>query len=239
MENIDLDKLVNRHNPRPKALENSWFAPQNPFFWLIVAPTGGGKTYSLIQLILQGHLKFDHLYLYMKDVEEDKWQFVLQFLKTIEENAEAKVKLFTVGTHGSEIPNPDDLPVEGTKLFIFDDFITDNEANKTVIRDLFTRGRKKNCSVVYISQSYFSLEKDIRLQCNYFSFFKMPSKREMMEFAKDHATDIEFHEFQNLYKQAINKPFGFLFIDRKTNDPCLRYRSGLTGLLKPSEKNIE
>jgi hypothetical protein len=233
MEFIDLDNLIERNVPRPKPLLNHWLAPQNPFFWAINAPTGGGKTYSLIQLILQNYLRFDHLYLFIKDFQEDKWLFVLKFLNTINSD------LFTVGRDASDIPNPDELEVEGTKLFIFDDFIADKLANETTIKDMFTRGRKKNCSIVYLTQSYFAMGKTLRLNCNYFSLFGVASTNELQQIAKDHAAEIGYDKFKQYYQTAMREKYGFLFIDKKTNQEELKYRLGYDRDIETGEKLIQ
>lgn len=49
-------------------------------------------------------------------------------------------------------------------VLIFDDFVT--EADEHLIIDLLIRSRKKNCSSIYLTQSYFTAPKDIRLQCS-------------------------------------------------------------------------
>ena len=50
-------------------------------------------------------------------------------------------------------------------LIVFDDIITDIMSNKTfqaVVKKLFIRCRKLNISLVFISQSYFSVPKEVR-----------------------------------------------------------------------------
>ena len=50
-------------------------------------------------------------------------------------------------------------------LIVFDDMIADMLSNKTldvIVTDLFIRGRKLNISLVFITQSYFAVPKDIR-----------------------------------------------------------------------------
>ena len=49
-------------------------------------------------------------------------------------------------------------------LIVFDDMIADMLSNKTldvIVTDLFIRGRKLNISLVFITQSYFAVPKDI------------------------------------------------------------------------------
>lgn len=234
MDYIDLDKLIQEHEKRIPPLENTFLAPQNPFFWLICASTGGGKTYSLIQLLLGQHLKFDHLYLFIKDIQEDKWQFYLSFLKTIEDDHFAKtgeeIRLFTVGTGKEDIPEVDKLDTEITRLFVFDDFMSDKVANESVISDLFTRGRRKNCSIVYMTQYFYAVPKTIRANCNYYSLFSV-NRRDLSELSKEFAMDMDSNQFRELFRECTKQKHGFLFIDKKTTEPALKYRCGFDKLL--------
>ena len=52
---------------------------------------------------------------------------------------------------------------ESQKIVVFDDFICDK--NQKPLIDYFIRGRHKNCSVIYLSQSFYKTPKDIMLNC--------------------------------------------------------------------------
>ena len=57
-------------------------------------------------------------------------------------------------------------PSRKKKLTLFDDMIVDIMSNKkfqAIIKELFIRCRKVNISLVFITQSYFSVPKDVRL----------------------------------------------------------------------------
>ena len=65
---------------------------------------------------------------------------------------------------------------------LFDDMISDVVINKKlspIVTELFMRGRKLNISVVFISQFYFKVPKDIRLNATHYFIMKEPSKREL------------------------------------------------------------
>ena len=54
---------------------------------------------------------------------------------------------------------------------VFDDMIADMINNKkisSVVTELFVRGRKLNISLVFITQSYFKVPKDGRLNSTHF-----------------------------------------------------------------------
>ena len=75
--------------------------------------------------------------------------------------------------------NPDK---ENEKLIVFGDMIADMIHNKkldSVVTELFIRGRKLNISLVFITQSYFKVPKDVRLNTTHFFIAKIPNKREL------------------------------------------------------------
>ena len=67
-------------------------------------------------------------------------------------------------------------------LIIFDDITADMINNKKlipVVTELFIRGRKLNISIVFITQFYFKVPKDVRLNSTHFFIMKMLNKREL------------------------------------------------------------
>ena len=65
-------------------------------------------------------------------------------------------------------------------LIVFDDIIADLINNKnlnSIVNELFIRGRKLNISLVFITQSYFKVPKDVRLNTAHFFITKIPNKR--------------------------------------------------------------
>ena len=49
---------------------------------------------------------------------------------------------------------------------------------------MFIKGRKLNVSLVSITQSYFKVPKDVRLNSTHFFIMKIPNKRELFEVIK-------------------------------------------------------
>ena len=88
-------------------------------------------------------------------------------------------------------------------LIVLDNMIVDMEANKKInpiVTELFMRGRKLNISVVFLSQSYFRVPKDIAVNTTHYFLLKMFNKRELQQVALNHSSDIEFKDFMKLYK---------------------------------------
>ena len=75
-------------------------------------------------------------------------------------------------------------------LIVFGDIIGDMINNKklnAIATELFIRGRELNTSIVFITQSYFRVPKDVRLNSTHFFIMKIPNKRELQEIALNHS----------------------------------------------------
>ena len=54
-----------------------------------------------------------------------------------------------------------------------------NKKLNSIVTELFIRGRKLNISLVFITQSYFKVPKNVRLNTTHFFIAKNPNKREI------------------------------------------------------------
>ena len=125
-------------------------------------------------------------------------------------------------------------PIKKRKiLIVFDDMIADminNNKLNSVVTELFIRGRKLNISIVFITQSYFKVPKDVRLNSIHFFIMKIPNKRELQQIALNHSSDIDFKDFMNIYKKCTGEPYSFLVNDTTLpSDVPLRFRKNLLG----------
>ena len=116
-------------------------------------------------------------------------------------------------------------------LTVFDDMTADmiiNEKLNSIVTELFIRGRKLNISIVFITQSYFKVPKDVRFNTRHFSILKIPNKRELQQIALDHSSDIDFKDFIKIHKKCTDKPYSFIVNDAtlSSGNP-LRFRKSL------------
>ena len=117
------------------------------------------------------------------------------------------------------------------KIIVFDDIISDIMDNKqfqALIKELFIRCRKLNISLVFITQSYFSVPKDVRLNSTHYLIMKINNKRELQNIAINHSADIDYQDFIKIYRECTKEPYNFLTIDTTlpASDP-LRFRKNL------------
>ena len=80
------------------------------------------------------------------------------------------------------------------------------EKCQAIIIELFIRCRKLNISLVFITQSYFSVPKDVRLNSTHHLIMKISNKRELQN---NHFADINYKDFMKTYRECIREPYSF------------------------------
>ena len=86
-------------------------------------------------------------------------------------------------------------------LIVFDDIIADmlnNKRRNPVVTELFIRDIELSISLVFITQFYFAVPKNIRLNSTHYFVRKFPNKWELRLIACNLSSDIDFKEFLNL-----------------------------------------
>ena len=106
---------------------------------------------------------------------------------------------------------------------VFDDMTADIMTNKkfqAIIKDIFIRCRKINISLVFITQSYFSVPKEVRLNSTHYLIMKIHNKRELII--------IDYKHSMNIYRKCTNRSHSFVTIDTTlpANNP-LKFRTNL------------
>ena len=177
----------------------------------------------------------DKIYLYAKDPYEAKYQSLINKREKVGLDQFKDPKAFMEYSNDMEdvyknIENYN--PGKQRKiLIVFDDMIADMINHKKlnpVVTELFIRGRKLNISIVFITQSYFKVPKDVRLNSTHFFITRIPNKREPQQIALNHSSDIDFKDFIKIYKKCTAEPYSFLVNDTTLplHDP-LRFRKNL------------
>ena len=99
------------------------------------------------------------------------------------------------------------LPYEDNqKIIIFDDYVC--EKNQRDIVDYFIQGRHKNCSIIYLSQSFYKTPKDIRLNCSHYCIFDVPTRERNM-------LSSELGVEREQFKKATKKQYDFIYVDKQ------------------------
>ena len=229
---INFNNYVNEN----KTKHNKYwpYIPDHPYRILIIGGSGSGKTNLLLNLI-ENQTHIDKIYLYGKDPYESKYQYLINKREDVSVNHFNDPKAFIEYSNNMHdfYKNIDEYnPDKENKILIaFDDMIAYMIHNKTlnsIVTELFIRRRKLNISLVFITQSYFKVPKDVRLNTSHFFIAKIPNKRELQPIAINHSSDINTKDFSNIYRKFTNEPYSFLVIDTMlaSNKP-LRFRKNL------------
>ena len=188
---INLDKYTNENKKEHNL--NSPHIPDHPCRILIIGGSGTGKTNALLNLI-NNQQDIDEIYLYAKDPYEDKYQYLVNKRERVGLTHFNDPKAFIEYSNDkhSVYKNIDNynLNKENKILIVLDDIIADMINNKklnSIVTELFIRCRKLNISLVFISQTYFKVPKDVRNNSTHFFIMKIPNKRELMQIAINHS----------------------------------------------------
>ena len=103
-------------------------------------------------------------------------------------------------------------------LIIFDDMIADimrREKFKAIVKELFIRCRKLNISIVFITQSYFRIPKDARLNSTHDILMKIGYKKELKGIAEENSGHLGFKDFLKIYNYCTKKPYSFMLVDTR------------------------
>ena len=188
---------------------------------LIIGSSGSGKTSTLLHLINNFH-PIDKTYLYAKDTDEKKYQFL------INKREKAGIKNLSDSHAFIEYSNDmnnvlDDINNYNKNrdkkvLIIFDDMIADimrSEKFKAIVKELFIRCRKINISIVFIKQSYFITPKDARLNSTHYILMKIGNKKELKSIAEENSGHLDFKDFLKIYNYCTKEPYLFMLVDTR------------------------
>ena len=140
--------------------------------------------------------------MYAKDLREPKYQFLIKKREDagIKKLNDPSAFIGYSNTMDDVYNNIDDYnPRRKRKiLIVFNDVIADIMANKkilAIIKELFIRCRKLDISLIFMTQSYFSVPKEVRLNSTYYLIKKTHSKRELQEIGINHSANIDYKDF--------------------------------------------
>ena len=90
--------------------------------------------------------------------------------------------------------------------------IADTMGNKkfqALIKELFIRCRKLNISLFFITQSYFAVPKDIRLNPTYYLIMKINNRIELKNIGINLSPEIDRKDFMKIHRECTKEPFHF------------------------------
>ena len=232
---INFSSITNKNK---KEHNEKWsFIPDPSYRILIIGGSGSGKTSALLNLIKEQD-NIDKMFLCAKDLSELKYEFLIK-------------KREDVGIQFCNDPNAfiecsntiDDVyqnidgynPSRKKKLIVFNDMVVDITSNKkfqAIIKELFIRCRKLNISLVFITQFYISVPKDVRLNSTHYLIMKINNRKELQNISINHSAGIDYNNFVRFYRECTRKPYSFLITDTTlpASDP-VRFRKKFASFL--------
>ena len=177
--------------------------PADVFRMLICGPSNSGKTNTLLHMLYE-LLEYDKIYLFSKNLHQNKYQDLLQYF-TEKVNPHPTVGYEVIEAYGDEIIPLEEIPVDTQKIVVFDGLVC--ESNQNSIINYFINGRHKNCCVIYLSQTFYKVPKDIRVNCSHLCIFRLDpkeNKRIANEIGVDH----------QVLDRATDEKYSFFYYDK-------------------------
>lgn len=183
-----------------------------PFRLLIAAPSGSGKTNALMNLITLMDKTFHEIIICVKSADEPLYNMLIDKLPNI------------IVYEGGEVPEISKYSIldEKTKrlkrldkkqrLIVFDDLITDRNANK-IASEYYIKGRKVGFSMCYISQSFYQIPKIIRDNTQLFILGRNLLNKDLRMILSTFPTELTIEEFTELYNELTEEPLDVILID--------------------------
>ena len=195
-------QIINFYNVIPEKYkdeaENPNFNIHNiklPFRMCVVAPSGSGKTnfiLNIIKVFSEGKGTFADINIVTRNKDEPLYNWL-----TVQ-NESITVKEGMINN-----PKLDDYDKEYNHLLIWDDLVLSK--NLESVCEYYIRARKKNVSLMFLSQSYADIPKIIRKNSDYLILFDLGgSTREQNYIMREWGSDLEKEQLHAIYKDATS-----------------------------------
>ncbi len=220
------NKIINYYEVIPKKFLDTTENPnfnlhkiEIPFRMCVVAPSGSGKTnfvINLISLFSKGKGTFTDITILTANKDEPLYNW----LESMSDNIKIMEGL-------SNNPNLDDYDKKYNHLLIWDDLVLSKNLDEVI--KYYIRARKKNVSLLFLSQSYSDIPKTIRKNSTYLILFDLGgSKREQDYIMREWSGELDRDELRAIYEDAVKEKLSPLIIKGGKVKKNEKYRKGFT-----------
>ena len=195
-----------------------------PFRMCVSAPSGSGKTnfvLNLISLFSQGKGTFQTIDIVTRNKDEPLYNYLHK-----------KCPDIVIKEGVKSLPVLDKMDKKTNHLVICDDLLL--EKDQTPIVNYYIRCRKLNCSIAYLSQSYFDIPSLIRKNCSYMVFLKLGGVREVKDILRNFALGISKEQLINMYNYATDEKLDCLLLDLEA-DKTKKFRKNFDEYMNPDD----
>jgi len=175
-----------------------------PFRMIIAGNSGSGKTQTLLNLLYNMPNTFEKIFIVTKCKAEPLYEFLED--KLGEDGLTIKEGI-------SELPDVDSLDKTQNNLIVLDDLVNESAKAQRPIADYFIRARKKNASIIYISQSFYAVPKLIRDNISYLIIKQVSSMKNLTMICRECSLGIDKKQLKKIYDDATQSKQDFLLID--------------------------
>ena len=217
-------EIVNFYSVIPKKYldesDNPNFKHHNislPFRMCVVAPSGSGKTNFLLNLIKvfsMGEGTFADISIITQNKKEPLYEYL-----------EGEFEQIKIHEGLSHTPKLDDMDKKYNHLVVWDDLVL--AKNLDMVSNYYMRARKQNCSVVFLSQSYYDIPTFIRKNSSYLVILDLGgSKREITAIMNEWGGSLDKDELRAVYSDATSVHLRPLIITGGKTEPNKKFRKG-------------
>lgn len=197
-----------------------------PMRMIVIGASGSMKTNVVVNIINQFNNTFNNIDIITRCKAEPLYEYLeskidREFLKISEGLADF-----------NKLDPNKAYDKKEQRLIIFDDLCLEKDQSK--IAELFIRGRKLGVSLIYITQQYYKVPKEIRGQTNYIILKKISSTRDLNLILSDCTLGVDKKVLNNMYKSCIVKNTDFLLIDLNVEQE-LMFRHNFVNILNPKD----
>lgn len=198
-----------------------------PLIMIIAGSTGSMKTNTVLNIIHQMAETFTKIVIITRNADEPLYNYLKD--KAVE------IEIYE-GIH--HMPDLDtDFDPKVNNLVIFDDLVL--ERNQTAIEEYAIRCRKRQVSMIYLTQDWYRTPPTIRKNINYLILKKIPKMDDLNRILRDYSLGVTKEHLQALYQYACKgkdskDKTNFFMIDMEA-DEDKRFRKNF----KPIQFSIE
>lgn len=187
-----------------------------PFRLIIASGSGTGKTNALCSLIHNFGKTWHEIIICAPSVDEPLYDMLDERLNTAkhkgvqfhESGDIPDIMTYAVKQANGRLKRKDDLQ----RLIVFDDYMMDKVANRK-IAEYYLRGRKLGFSSIYISQNFYQVPRDVRINSQLFILGKNIQRRDVRNILSIFSIDLPLDKFTEVYNMLTSEPLDTIMLD--------------------------
>jgi hypothetical protein len=187
-----------------------------PFRMVIASGSGTGKTHALCRLIYEFGKTWNEIHVCCPSCDEPLYNMMDERLNNNkhkgvifhEDDEVPNLMDYAIKQPNGKLKQKDDLQ----RLIIFDDYMVNKKVNLK-IKDFFLRGRKCRFSSIYISQNYYQVPRDVRINTQLFMLGRNIQDADIKMILRIFSIKLDNDQFVEIYDTLTSQPLDTILID--------------------------